>query len=305
MKLQTIRLTVIGTVTAVIRRLTSTQYVEQPVELIELHTEAPPAHPTPLAVDATAGLARPKCPIDRTIPESALPRIRDNPRLLDIPAGLKLIGCENADDLWNYRFPAGTAASRLKQAIGWERNGGASGGNCLSQSVPKDRSDLPLAASRKETKVPRGAKVLRGRPRLNGEGAAVRTSEPAAASGQGQRKPRPDHTVRVLGTPATQGLATIGDIIGMPAANVPNSELVRKGGTEGRILVKESMAKLGLNDAKMLWMTTWPTESAAHALRMAIMAAVRNGDPEVEGLGITKAFIDEHRQKSATSAAAA
>jgi hypothetical protein len=65
------------------------------------------------------------------------------------------------------------------------------------------------------------------------------------------------------------------------------------------------MAKLGLTDARMLWMTMWPTESAAHALRMAIMAAVRNGDPEVEGLGSTKAFIDEHRQKGATSAAAA
>ena len=65
----------------------------------------------------------------------------------------------------------------------------------------------------------------------------------------------------------------------------------------GRILIKESLAKLGLTDAKMLWATQWPTHSAAHALRMAIMAGVRTGDPAVEGLGITKAFVDEHQKK--------
>jgi hypothetical protein len=30
---------------------------------------------------------------------------------------------------------------------------------------------------------------------------------------------------------------------------------------------------------------------------MAIMAGVRTGDPAVEGLGITKAFVDERQKK--------
>jgi hypothetical protein len=55
----------------------------------------------------------------------------------------------------------------------------------------------------------------------------------------------------------------------------------------------------------MLWATQWPTHSAAHALRMAIMAGVRTGDPAVEGLGITKVFVDEHQKKRSTTPVAA
>jgi len=51
--------------------------------------------------------------------------------------------------------------------------------------------------------------------------------------------------------------------------------------------------------------TQWPTHSAAYVLRMAIMAGVRTSDPAVEGLGITKAFVDEHQKKRSTTPASA
>jgi hypothetical protein len=89
MKLQTIRLTIIGTVAAVIRRLTSTQYAEQPVEIIGFDVEAPVAQPRPRAVEATGGLVKSKCPFNKSVPESALPRVKANPKLLDVQAGLK------------------------------------------------------------------------------------------------------------------------------------------------------------------------------------------------------------------------
>jgi hypothetical protein len=292
MKLQAIRLTVIGTAAAVIRRLTSTQYAEQPVEIIGFDVEAPGAQARTRAVEATAGLVKPKCPFDRSIPESALPRAKDNAKLLDVQAGLRLIGCENPDELWNYRFPAGTAASRLKQVIGWERTGGLSRGCCVSQPAPNGQSGLPLPTT------PRTAvEVLGGREGREGADGAVPILQPVPGNGKGRVKAKPDNTVRVLNSPQSRGPATIGDIVGMPAADVTNTELVRKGGQTGRILIKESLAKLGLTDAKMLWATQWPTHSAAHALRMAIMAGVRTGDPAVEGLGITKAFVDEHQKK--------
>jgi hypothetical protein len=101
MKLQTIRLTVIRTVAAVIRRLTSTQYAEQQVEIIGFDVEAPEAQPRPRAVEATAGLVKPKSLFNKSPPASALPRVKDNPKLLDVQAGLDLIGCENPDELWN------------------------------------------------------------------------------------------------------------------------------------------------------------------------------------------------------------
>jgi hypothetical protein len=300
MKLQTIRLTIIGTVAAVIRRLTSTQYAEQPVEIIGFDVEAPEAQPRPSAVEATAGLSKPKCPLNKSIPESALPRVKDNPKLLDVPAGLKLIGCESPEDLWNYRFAAGTAASRLKQVIGWERTGGPSDECCVSHPAPNGQSELPLRTT------PRQAiQVLGGREGRESADGAVPILERIPGNGKGRVKAKPDNTVRVLNSPESRGPATIGDIAGMPAADVPNTELVRKGGQNGRILIKESLAKLGLTDAKLLWATQWPTHSAAHALRMAIMAGVRTGDPAVGRLGITKAFVDEHQKKRGTTPAAA
>jgi hypothetical protein len=300
MKLQAIRLTVIGTVTAVIRRLTSVQYAEQPVEIIDVHIEAPGAQPRPRAVEATAPLVKPKCPFNKSMPESALPRVKDNPKLLDVQAGLRLIGCENPDELWNYRLPAGTAASRLKQVIGWERTGGPSGGCCVSHPAPNGQSALPLPTRPRKT-----VEVLGGREGREGADGAVPILQPVPGNGKGRVKAKPDNTVRALNSPQSRGPATIGDIVGMPAADVPNTELVRKGGQTGRILIKESLAKLGLTDAKMLWATQWPTHSAAHALRMAIMAGVRTGDPAVEGLGISKEFLDEHQKKRSTTPASA
>ena len=233
------------------------------------------------------------------MPESALPRAKDNPKLLDVPAGLRLIGCENPDELWNYRFPPGTAASRLKQVIAWERTGGPSGGCCASQPAPNGQSELTLpTTSRKAVEV-----LGEGEGRESADGA-VPILQPIPGNGKGQVKAKPDHTVRVLSTPSGRGLATIGDIVGMPAADAPNTELARQG-KNGRILMKESLAKLGLSDAKMFWATRWPTHSAAHALRMAIMAGVRTSDPAVEGLGIGKEFIDEHQKKRSPTPASA
>ncbi len=85
-------------------------------------------------------------------------------------------------------------------------------------------------------------------------------------------------------------------------------ELARAGWSENDLARhrKTHPAKLGVSDAKLLWMSKWPTQSAAHPLRMPIMGAIRAGDPAVEGLGITKAFLDEHqRKKSATPTVAA
>ena len=143
-----------------------------------------------------------------------------------------------------------------------------------------------------------------GEGRQSADGA-VPILQPIPGNGKGQVKAKPDHTVRVLNSPESRGPATIGNIVGMPAADAPNTELVRKGGQNGRILIKESMAKLGLSDAKMLWATQWPTHSAAHALRMAIMAGVRTSDPAVEGLGISKEFIDGHQKKRSPTPASA
>lgn len=140
--------------------------------------------------------------------------------------------------------------------------------------------------------------MLGGREGRESADGAVPILERIPSNGKGRVKAKPDNTVRVLNSPTSRGPATIGNIVGMPAADVPNTELVRKGGQNGRILIKESLAKLGLTDAKLLWAAQWPTHSAAHALRMAIMAGVRTGDPAVEGLGISKEFIDQHRQKT-------
>ncbi|MGA2661961.1 MAG: hypothetical protein ABSH34_31155 [Verrucomicrobiota bacterium] len=245
MKLQAIRLTVIGTVTAVIRRLTSTQYAEQPVEIIGFDVEAPGAQPRPRAVEATAGLVKPKCPFNKSIPESALPRAKDNPKLLDVQAGLKVIGCENPDELWNYRFAAGTAGSRLKQVIGWESTGGPPAG--VAPRSPLPMSDWSCLCPRRQGRPSRCSASARGR------GARTVRSPILGAvpgNGKGQVKAKPDNTVRVLNSPESRGPATIGDIVGMPAADVPNAELVRKGGQNGRILIKESLAKLGLTPTR-------------------------------------------------------
>jgi len=151
----------------------------------------------------------------------------------------------------------------------------------------------------------KAVEVLGGREGQASADGAVLVLERIPSNGKGQAKAKPDNTVHVLTSPASRGPATIGDVVGMPAADVLNTELVRKGGQTGRILIKESLAKLGLSDAKMLWATQWPTHSAAHALRMAIMAGVRTSDPAVEGLGISKEFIDEHQKKRSPTPASA